>query len=684
MRAQVQLVDDVQPDDELPDILRVPSPPQRRLSRSSIDLRDLEQQQQQQMQPHDRVVHTDSAPSMMALENFPFKASSKNKSESFFPPLFSKPNFLHKPLECFHARSSSSQKKKSSNTLDAFTIENDNRDLARFIEDNYQYFKKQNGDIDSARGAAMAADGRGSVCRNLSTAQLQACSDSDFLTLKNNVAADYCEACGYVCAEGGGGGGPSTSCGAAGSASGKKARDVVIKRHKMAALSDSDFIVSFGNKSKKFTLKSKIPFAKGILSSGRHTKMGKYNVLDLDRRSEAHPQCLQHSAAPPPTPFALLPASFRPSSFRDPADSKSKKFKSKGLNNNLSKSLNGCHIRNNGFSTSAKSIQRVLSEGNEATTSAAGSLAGIASCSQPTVRPPQPPYDAFDMFLKLFQCEKNSKNLCDKQSKKFNYKIVVDASDYDCCDSSVLVNYKSPSCEKIKSLTDFTRGNDTIACVGPLSKSSSDQMVLLNPCVAADIGDAQGHANNNILFNINGEIGHVLVNNLVITSPPVTPSRLLSPKAVNREINSVSAQPCTISSSVHLNANVFGGDSDATSLSMEPSAASSHGQADLLLDLKATGGCSAANAANAVDASAKFIKNDLAPSDVPQKRRKNSAFGGVSSRLRKPSVTYDINVINKSQDFNLDEICPQRSSSYAARSGSTSSTSTCPQLIVLY
>ncbi|XP_073821134.1 octopamine receptor beta-3R-like [Musca autumnalis] len=43
------------------DELRVPSPPPRRLSRSSIDLRDLEQER------YEKVTHTDSAPSMIAL-----------------------------------------------------------------------------------------------------------------------------------------------------------------------------------------------------------------------------------------------------------------------------------------------------------------------------------------------------------------------------------------------------------------------------------------------------------------------------------------------------------------------------------------------------------------------------------------------------------------------------------------
>ncbi|XP_061397174.1 octopamine receptor beta-3R-like, partial [Musca vetustissima] len=54
------------------DELRVPSPPPRRLSRSSIDLRDLEQER------YEKVTHTDSAPSMIALH---YAATSNNATQ---------------------------------------------------------------------------------------------------------------------------------------------------------------------------------------------------------------------------------------------------------------------------------------------------------------------------------------------------------------------------------------------------------------------------------------------------------------------------------------------------------------------------------------------------------------------------------------------------------------------------
>lgn len=592
--------------------MRIPSPPQRRLSRSSIDLRDLEQQQQLQQQ-HDRVAHTDSAPSMIALENFQFKAN-KNKSEGFFQPLFSKPNFLHKPLECFHTKSS----KKKSEPIESLTIENDNENLARFIEDNYQYFKKQNG------GVELSVD---KVNRTLT--QLQACSDSDFLTLRNNVECDVH------------------------TPDGKKVKG---KKHKMSASSDSDFIVSFGEKSKRFTLKSKLPLARNILNS-KLQKPGKYSALE---QHQQHQHRTIHN-----------------NNINQDINESNNNYKYKGLKNNLSRSLNGCHYHNNEPIT-PKCIQRVLSEGNETK----------AADNELREELPPPTYDALDMFIKLFQCEKSNKNICDKQlNKKFNYKIVVNSKEYDYCDN-VLVNLKTDSFEKLTLLNDYHKGSkpDLTQTVGTLSKSNSDQMVLLNP------------RDENLLFNLTSDNMHlntstVLVNNLVISSPPVTPKQLLSPKNINRD------HPTTMgmhyfSQSQHLTPNVF---SDTSSMSFEVVSSAppleqlirTKNDSDILFDFKIPINSSSCGAGIASESNGNFIKNNLALTSSKQsifKRDKNNGAvdnantglgglgGGGGGSVRKPSVTYDINVINKSQDCNIDDIYPQRSS-YAARSGSTTSTS---------
>lgn len=664
---QIQLVEDVtKHGDELDGVLRVPSPPQRRLSRSSIDLRDLEQQQLQQ---HDRVVHTDSAPSMIALENFPFK-SSKNK-------LFSKPNFLNKPLECFHSRSNSgsstatNKTKKKTESIEAYTIENDNEDLARFIEDNYQFFKKQNGAVDLSgdRGAAAAATAVNGNVASQKLAQLQACSDPNFLTLKNDII-DGCETCAT-----------------------KKSK--VFKKHKMAASSDSDFVVSFGrsggdgrgantgHKSRKFTFKSKIPFTKGS-GIGKCAKPGKYNVLEQ-----------QHEEKPTESPIVHWLAATDVHRLRDELiESKQNNATYKGqMHNKLSKSLNGCHRRSKNNETAAAiPIHRMLSEGNENSSSpssraltiqhaAASSDTAIAATTQPT-------YDAFDMLVKLFQCEKNNKNICDKQSRKnFNAKIAIHSKDFDnycdCDNSSVLVNNyckcNRSSCEKIEN--DLLKING-----GGGEPSNTDQLMV-----------ALNDETSNFVFNINGDINMehncVLINNLVITSPPLTPKQLLSPKTINQEASNRYFSQSTM----HLNPNVF---SDTSSMSMELIASSSspldqlvhlRAESDTLLDLKIPSLCAINNGGTGVVAETKanFIRNDLLAVDDVRDKNGNvgvccGANGGgasfssdraTSGGRRKPSVTYDINVINKSQDFNLDDICPQRCS-YAPRSGSTSSAST--------
>ncbi|XP_055315222.1 uncharacterized protein LOC129575510 isoform X2 [Sitodiplosis mosellana] len=699
---EVQLVDNMAADDGDADILRVPSPPQRRLSRSSIDLRDLEQQQ---LQPHDRVVHTDSAPSMIALENFYLKSSSgKNKSESFFQPLISKTNFLNKPLECFHTRRNNNNKKP--NVIDTLTIESDNEDLARFIEDNYQYFKKQNGGLSSSTSPVIAGFPLASnkaaerASRNL---QLQACSDPDFLTLKNNIDCD---------------------CGVSVTACEKK-----IKSKKMAAISDSliceqkSFDGNFGNKSKKFILKSKIPF-KTILN-GKFPKANKYNSLDHPTSATVlslattmiTPTAMSANVTTTDPMMATSSDLIAANLQQDPAQNK--KYAQKGLNNHLSQSLNGCYLSTKiDPATQSKSIQRVRSEGNETSAHNAEQKHHPKSNyqRQSTQRFHQS-YDAFDMFVKLFQCEKNNKNMCDRQSttNKFNYKIVVNAKEFDYRDS--ILDHFSPNAIAIASASipnqNAITASDSLEKI-PLAmddsaKSNAKAEILLENVSRVSslsvVADQKVTANRselyeeNLLFNINADVslqtGHVLVNNLVITSPPVTPKQLLSPKTMNKEQPpSHSPQNYFSYSQHHLSPHMLS--ADTTSMSMETMVGVNNSPLEQLVSLRTDSdtfmvvqdlkvpdiasvnvrSASSSTLNNGNAAEQHFIKNDLMLINSRPKCDKNNsgATGNMGSgRIRKPSVTYDINVINKSQDFNIDDICPQRSS-YAARSGSTTST----------
>ncbi|XP_031618268.1 octopamine receptor beta-3R-like isoform X2 [Contarinia nasturtii] len=686
---EVQLVESMTVDDGDADILRVPSPPQRRLSRSSIDLRDLEQQQ---LQPHDRVAHTDSAPSMIALENFYLKDGNKNKSENHFQPLISKKKFLDKPLECFHTQPNN----KPTNAIDTLTIESDNEDLARFIEDNYQYFKKQNGgtDFTSSTSPAMAGITNKTIEQTNRNLQLQACSDPDFLTLKNNI--DCCESCI-------GGVNAINAC----------EKKIKSKKHKMSALSDSDFIVSFGNRSKRFTLKSKIPF-KTILN-GKFPKINhnKYNSLEQPSTA-ATVLTLSTATTPTPTmttnPMNSTSSTLITANLQHDLAQTNKKYAHKGLNNHLSQSLNGCYLSSKKYdqANQSKSIQRVLSEGNEtpATHTADQQSPSNYSQSHQTRQRFHQSHDAFDMFVKLFQCEKNNKNMCDRQStsNKFNYKIVVNSKEFDYCDS-ILGNYSPNAIVNVNQNAIMTADS-----VDKVNVSTKDEGIKsksdwpIDAVSTSSICDGQKLIMNHpyeehVLYNLNADVGlhtgHVLVNNLVITSPPVTPKQLLSPKTINKE-QTVAHSPVQnyfSYSQNHLSPHMINA-SDTTSMSMEMIAnnnsplehlVSIRTDSDIIMvhDLKVneigSGNLRSSNSTlNNGNAAGEqnFIKNDLALINSRTKCDKNNscATGNMGSgRIRKPSVTYDINVINKSQDFNIDDICPQRSS-YAARSGSTTST----------
>lgn len=668
------------------DILRVPTPPQRRLSRSSIDLRDLEQQQSQQ---HDRVTHTDSAPSVIALENFYFKSCSRkscSKVENLSQQFDVKANFLDKPADCFHMQLNNDSQK--STAVDTFTIESDNEELARFIEDNYQYFKKQNS--STALPTSTAIDTAKALDKQNRSLQLQVCSDPDFFTLKNNI--DCCDACN---------GNATTVC----------EKKIKNKKHKIAALSDSDFIVSFGSKSKKFTFKSKLPF-KTMLNGKLPKATSNASTMATKDSTPITAETAASTAAA--SGIAYIPSAcdatismVGANSQIDAMQRKQPQHSHKSLNNNLSKSLNGCHRGKHVETTplKSKSIQRVLSEGNETSLAShrisnsiinndihqtiagngqsADAVAAVAAAEK---------YDAFDMFVKLFQCEKNDKNskFSDKQtnSKYCSYKIVVNTKefdyDYDLCDS-ILDNYS----------TIASNTNDNLH---RLLATASDCAKLNIDTSAATKTDAQ---TDQLVIVKHPYDEHLMfmANNLVVTSPPVTPKQLLSPKTINKE-QLHPPQPYFSYSHNHLSPNML--NADATSITMDLSdnkAAFEHlvslrtsnaaaivaaDTADLDLKLSDNSNVHAITARNvhnngSMATEHNFIKNDLAPTNNSRPTKCDNFAGGLgaeisNSRIRKPSVTYDINVINKSPDFNIDDICPQRNS-YAARSGSTTSTS---------
>ncbi|XP_017037934.1 octopamine receptor beta-3R isoform X1 [Drosophila kikkawai] len=183
------------------DELRVPSPPPRRLSRSSIDLRDLEQER------YEKVTHTDSAPSMMALQQQlqPSHNQLQPPVPLFNPQIWTEGKLLVKDVEEPHplhptapqqqlsltSGSGNSEPEPESQAYRVFGLNSDesegtdlydthlplaedNKELKRLIEDNYLYFKRQTG------GTIISGPGGGKYA---------ALSETDFIRLKAGAAA---------------------------------------------------------------------------------------------------------------------------------------------------------------------------------------------------------------------------------------------------------------------------------------------------------------------------------------------------------------------------------------------------------------------------------------------------------------------------------------------------------------
>ncbi|XP_055677409.1 octopamine receptor beta-3R-like isoform X1 [Lutzomyia longipalpis] len=141
--VEIQVFPSTEKDDEL----RVPSPiPPRRLSRSSIDLRDLELQ-------HEKMSHTDSAPSIVGIDKYlkssdsePLRIKSQQqqhqKLNNFLQPFFSKTNLIRHPLDYLHSSLNGRSRKNASSTADdASKASCDNIDEVSFGKDSKENFK---------------------------------------------------------------------------------------------------------------------------------------------------------------------------------------------------------------------------------------------------------------------------------------------------------------------------------------------------------------------------------------------------------------------------------------------------------------------------------------------------------------------------------------------------------------
>lgn len=560
MLFQIQRVQTVKED---ADELRLPSPPQRRLSRSSIDLRDLEQQQ------YEKVTHTDSAPSIIATENFNYEIK-KNKSGNFLQPLFSKTNFLKQPLGCFHTSFNNNTLKTSPKELDIVPIEHDDDELARFIEDNFHYFKKQSGSVNNER----IDNGNGSK------KQISALSDSDFIMFKNNWALDE-----------------------------KKPKEI---KHKISACSDSDFILSYGTKMSKISLKAKLPFTKTILST-KIKNTNKENANQTPNNNDGNKKC---------------------------NDSKGGLFfKRDEKSTKLSKSCNGCCYHKPKDESVVRSLQRVFSEGNNQSTD------DFTITNTVTTKP----FSAVDMFLKLLDFEKTDPLYIDDHFNNCNYDLIFNNRNEDTlnCD---LIKIKPDNCSSVvNSFSDAlasSQGTGRIASnsLDKIFSKSSEHLILVNKCALED-DNSMLVLNKKPSESLSTE--NVFVNKFVITqtSPPPSPrkSKITSSSPTQNLMiftestmdSSDIIDPIGRPSAMPLNGHTI-------TFSNEP---------DIIKDSQ-----------NSI----KMLNECKTHGNRPDKR------DGVH---RQPAfVTYDINVINNSEDISPDGGYVTKNSAQNARR-STSSTS---------
>uniref|UniRef100_A0A1B0GLH7 G-protein coupled receptors family 1 profile domain-containing protein n=2 Tax=Lutzomyia longipalpis TaxID=7200 RepID=A0A1B0GLH7_LUTLO len=134
--VEIQVFPSTEKDDEL----RVPSPiPPRRLSRSSIDLRDLELQ-------HEKMSHTDSAPSIVGIDKYlkssDIATAAAPETQQLPTALLFKTNLIRHPLDYLHSSLNGRSRKNASSTADdASKASCDNIDEVSFGKDSKENFK---------------------------------------------------------------------------------------------------------------------------------------------------------------------------------------------------------------------------------------------------------------------------------------------------------------------------------------------------------------------------------------------------------------------------------------------------------------------------------------------------------------------------------------------------------------
>lgn len=144
--------------------MRVPSPPPRRLSRSSIDLRDLELQ-------HEKLSHTDSAPSIVGIDKY--LKSSDSEPLHFQQQLRQQLKFQEQIQQQYHF-GGSKEKPKRQNSLKKI-----NNFLQPFFFPNQSKQQQREEERESASSGNLADGSDDESCNMRSNAKISLLGDND-------------------------------------------------------------------------------------------------------------------------------------------------------------------------------------------------------------------------------------------------------------------------------------------------------------------------------------------------------------------------------------------------------------------------------------------------------------------------------------------------------------------------
>lgn len=611
---------------------------------------------------HEKVVHTDSAPSIIATENFTYDTQEKSANGiSSIKPIIFKTNFLRQPFDCFQAAAQATKNSKNSikiqkKEMKLLSIDRDNDELARFIEDNFNYFKKQSAHNNSQ----LQNNGDGCDDDDQSRSKATALSDSEFLTYFNysDLVDD---------------------------------KNQKNSKNKMAC-SDSDFIINNNKKSRlkcPITFgKTKVPFARSFLLNGKRKQQQQQqaNTPNTSANNNQKEHKLKNQLS-----FMAKNRSSTTSIFK-----KHKLFSA------LSKSYNESFMKKQMTrdQSSAAPLQRVFSDGNYNNNNERSSADELSS---------QDHSSAVDMFIKLLDYKKSDGII--NEDDNLNCEVIVNRNEVTCCDPIVL-NVTNSNCLKIHSLCDFSTLHRTPSNRF-FSSKSSEQLIFVNQCVRDDSSNFNVNTmmlNNQPLVDddlmINVE--HVLANKFVVTTspppiqslPPVCTTANTTATDSDKRLSSLSK----ITNSDYLNmmpTNVLLF-SDASTLSSDGNAITPllfnpSNDPDIVIESQLPAVSAIAEGADKYNSQRNL--SDLTTSTTATKSRpinntttaiikkdhsgSGSGSGGGGSgpgRNRQSSVvTYDINVINNCDESNTDGAngnrnCTSTAAAIAARR-STSSTS---------